>query len=123
MCAPAGGWSPHSLRGYPGAGIRGVANCAVTGAAPPVAASMRADLALHCLRLDMPFHKTHTPGELIERIDGDVNALANFFSEFVLRLLGNAILVVAILLLLFGEDARAGWGLTVYALIVVTALA
>src|SRR5690242_2154337 len=29
---------------------------------------LRADLALHCLRLDLTFHKAHTPGELIERI-------------------------------------------------------
>src|SRR5690348_12680797 len=33
---------------------------------------LRADLALHCLRLDLPFHNRRTPGELIERIDGDV---------------------------------------------------
>ena len=32
---------------------------------------LRADLALHCLKLDMSFHKTHKPGELIERVDGD----------------------------------------------------
>src|SRR5207249_3240353 len=40
--------------------------------------ALRADLALHCLRLDLPFHKTHTPGELIERVDGDVTLLARF---------------------------------------------
>ena len=28
--------------------------------------ALRADLALHCLRLDMPFHLKHTPGQLIE---------------------------------------------------------
>ncbi|MGH2593965.1 MAG: ABC transporter transmembrane domain-containing protein, partial [Anaerolineae bacterium] len=32
--------------------------------------ALRKDLMRHCLRLDMSFHKTHTPGELIERIDG-----------------------------------------------------
>ena len=32
---------------------------------------LRHDLALHLLRLDLPFHKAHVPGELIERIDGD----------------------------------------------------
>ena len=44
---------------------------------------LRADLALHCLRLDMGFHNAHRPGELVERIDGDVNALATFFSALV----------------------------------------
>ncbi|MGH7463311.1 MAG: ATP-binding cassette domain-containing protein, partial [Longimicrobiales bacterium] len=64
----------------------------------------------------MPFHKQHVPGELIERIDGDVTALANFFSQFVIRVLGNALLVAGILLLLFREDVRVGFGLTLYAL-------
>ena len=33
---------------------------------------VRADLVRHCLRLDMGFHNERSPGELIERIDGDV---------------------------------------------------
>src|ERR671933_719217 len=33
---------------------------------------LRADLMLHCLRLDMAFHHERTPGQMIERIDGDV---------------------------------------------------
>src|SRR5512133_2738589 len=37
---------------------------------------LRADLTAHCLRLDMTFHNDRSPGELIERIDGDVTALA-----------------------------------------------
>jgi ATP-binding cassette, subfamily B, bacterial len=70
--------------------------------------ALRADLALHCLRLDMRFHNARTPGELIERIDGDVTMLANFFSQFVLRVLGNALLLIGILLLFFREDWRVG---------------
>ena len=31
-------------------------------------AALRADLAEHCLRLDMSFHNAHTPGEMIERV-------------------------------------------------------
>ena len=49
--------------------------------------ALRADLAEHCLRLDLSFHKARTPGELIERIDGDVNTLSNFFSQFVIHML------------------------------------
>ena len=49
--------------------------------------ALRADLARHCLRLDMSFHKAHTPGELIERIDGDVAALDDFLSQFSIRLI------------------------------------
>lgn len=85
--------------------------------------ALRADLTLHCLRLDLPFHKRRTPGELIERIDGDVTALANFFSQFTLRVLGNALLVAGILALLFREDVRVGAGLTLYVLLTLLLLA
>ena len=37
--------------------------------------ALRGDLTAHVLRLDMGFHKLRTPGELIERIDGDVGQL------------------------------------------------
>lgn len=70
--------------------------------------ALRADLARHCLGLDMSFHKERTPGELIERIDGDVTSLSNFFTQFVVRLLGNGILIVGIIALLVREDWRVG---------------
>ena len=57
---------------------------------------LRADLARHCLKLDLSFHKRHTPGELIDRVDGDINRLGNFFSQLWPRLLGNGLLVVGI---------------------------
>jgi ATP-binding cassette subfamily B protein len=76
---------------------------------------LRSDLALHCLRLDMPFHNARTPGEMIERIDGDVTALTNFFTQFVLRVLGSGLLLSGVLILLFREDPRVGAALTVYA--------
>ena len=79
--------------------------------------ALRADLALHCLRLDMSFHKTHTPGELIERIDSDVTTLANLFSQFVIQVLGNALLIAGVLLLLWREDWRAGISLTFYSIL------
>ncbi|MGH8875293.1 MAG: ABC transporter transmembrane domain-containing protein, partial [Acidimicrobiia bacterium] len=51
-------------------------------------------LTSHCVDLDMGFHKTRTPGELLERIDGDVTALFNFFSQFAIHVVGNAALLV-----------------------------
>jgi ATP-binding cassette subfamily B protein len=65
--------------------------------------ALRADLALHCLRLDPEFHQQHPPGEMIERIDGDVNALANFFSQFVLLLVANGLFLVGMLVLIAFE--------------------
>jgi ATP-binding cassette subfamily B protein len=79
--------------------------------------TMRSDLALHCLRLDMPFHKAHPPGAMIERIDGDVSALATFFSQFVLRVVGSLLLLVGALGLLFREDWRIGAALSAFAVV------
>ena len=79
--------------------------------------ALRADLAEHCLRLDMSFHNAHTPGEMIERIDGDVTTLSNFFSQFVIQVLGNVVLLVGVLALLFREDWRVGLTLTGFSLI------
>jgi ABC-type multidrug transport system fused ATPase/permease subunit len=76
---------------------------------------LRVDLADHCLRLDMSFHQKYPPGTLIERVDGDVDALSNFFSQFVVRILANAVLVVGVLVMLYREDWRAGFGLTIFA--------
>ncbi|MCS6847831.1 MAG: ABC transporter ATP-binding protein [Anaerolineae bacterium] len=76
---------------------------------------LRADLAAHCLRLDMTFHKDHTAGEMIERIDGDVTALSNFFSQFVVRVLGTFALLIGVLVLMFVEDWRIGLAMTAYA--------
>ncbi len=78
---------------------------------------MRTDLVAHCLSLDMGFHKTRTTGEMIERIDGDVDALSNFFSQFVIFLLSNVILMVGVLIAVYVADWRAGLVLTAFSLI------
>ncbi len=83
---------------------------------------VREDLALHCLRLDLPFHNARTPGEMIERVDGDVAKLSGFFSQFVIKVLGNCVLLVGILALLFREDWRVGLAYAVFAVIALVAL-
>lgn len=84
---------------------------------------LRADLAEHCLGLDMTFHNTHTPGEMIERLEGDVTALSNFFSQFVIQVFGNLLLMLGVLVLLFREDWRVGLALAVFATICLALLA
>jgi ABC-type multidrug transport system fused ATPase/permease subunit len=78
---------------------------------------VRRDLASHVLRLDMSFHHAHTPGELLERVHGDVDRLANLFSEFLLQIVGGLILAAGVLLLLAEEDWRLA---TLLALFVAT---
>ncbi len=69
---------------------------------------LRADLMRYCLGLDLGFHHATTPGALIERIDGDVSLLADFFSEFFVQILGSLLLTVGILIVLFAQDVRIG---------------
>lgn len=80
---------------------------------------MREDLLDHVLRLDLAFHGRHTPGELIERIDGDVATLANFVSRFLLELVGSALLVLGVLAMLFRVDARIGATMAVFVLLAI----
>ncbi len=75
---------------------------------------LRADLARHCLRLDMSFHNEHTPGEMIERIDGDVANIAIFFAQFVIRIVGNLLLIGGVLIVLLWEDWRISLVLGLY---------
>jgi len=84
--------------------------------------ALRADLTLHCLRLDLSFHKARTPGELIERIDGDVTALANFFSQFIVQVLGSLVLLVGVLAVLWTVDWHTGAVLTVFAVVILAAM-
>src|SRR5450759_1755119 len=84
--------------------------------------ALRSDLARHCLNLDMSFHNNHTPGELIERIDGDVSEMANFFSQFIVTLLGNGLLMVGILAALFRENWIAGLVFTIFSGVALLAL-
>jgi ATP-binding cassette subfamily B protein len=83
---------------------------------------LRADLTLHCLALDISYHGAHPPGELVERVDGDVAKLSEFFSQFLVRLLGNVLLLTGILLLSFGIEWRVGLALTIFALVTLVVL-
>lgn len=78
---------------------------------------LRADLALHAMRLDMSFHNNKTPGEMIERIDGDVIDLAMFFSQLVIQVFGNLVLLIAILVVVSLEDWRVGLALVAFSLV------
>lgn len=78
--------------------------------------ALRLDLTWHVLRLDDRFHSDHGAGELLERIDGDVGAIAGFFARFVVHVLGSALFLVGVLVLLWSEDWRIGAMLTVIAL-------
>jgi ATP-binding cassette subfamily B protein len=84
--------------------------------------TLREELAAHLLRLDATFHHAHTPGELIERVDGDVGTLARLFSRFTIYVVGNCVLMIGILALLYALDWRIGLGLTLFVAIALAAM-
>lgn len=75
---------------------------------------LRADLMAHLLSLDMEEHKERTPGEMIERIDGDVTALSNFFSQFAVRVFGAALLLIGAVVMFYRIDLWVGLGVTLF---------
>jgi ABC-type multidrug transport system fused ATPase/permease subunit len=83
---------------------------------------LRADLVAHLLRLDATFHTAHTPGELIERVDGDVATLARFFSRFVVSVLGNGLLLLGVLGLLYHVDWRVGLAMSAFVVLALAAM-
>ncbi|GHO48059.1 ABC transporter ATP-binding protein [Ktedonospora formicarum] len=85
--------------------------------------TLRGDLLAHLLRLDASYHTAHTPGELIERVDGDVGTLARFFSRFVVYVLGNGILLLSVLVLLYSVDWRVGLGMTIFVIVALIVMA
>ncbi len=78
--------------------------------------ALRVDLTAHVLALDHRFHADHGAGELLERIDGDVAAIADFFARFVVHVLGSALFLLGVLALLWREDWRIGGLLAAFAL-------
>jgi ABC-type multidrug transport system fused ATPase/permease subunit len=56
----------------------------------------------------MSFHNARTPGEMIERVDGDVGKLTHLLSHLIIDLARSALLIIGALVLLIGIDWRIG---------------
>ncbi|MCU1455894.1 MAG: transporter, ATP-binding/permease protein [Acidimicrobiales bacterium] len=115
--AALGGGSTHTLMRYAalfllatlaGDGLQLLVTWLSVRLAWRVGNRLRTDLCRHALSLDLAWHGDHSPGQLIERIDGDVDALTRFSSTAVLQLAGNALLAVGTLVVATLIDWRAG---------------
>lgn len=87
---------------------------AATTVAWRAANDLRIDLARHVLDLDHGFHRSHTPGELIQRIDGDVTAVSDLLGRVLVRALGAVLLVVGMVVVLAVLDLRLASALAAY---------
>ena len=70
--------------------------------------ALRVDLLRHTVRLDLRFHHSHSPGEMIERVDGDITLMSNYFAEFVVQIVGNALVIIGVMAVIFSQDWRVG---------------
>jgi ABC-type multidrug transport system fused ATPase/permease subunit len=77
--------------------------------------ALRVDLTRRALDLGAAFHSDYSPGQLVERVDGDVTAVATFFSRFIVQVVGNALFLLGVLLVMFFLDWRIGLLLAVVA--------
>ena len=75
---------------------------------------IREQLAEHALGLDLDYHGRHTPGEMIERVDGDVVAVAEFTVAFLLDVVASVLLLAGVLVMVFTTDPLIGAVLTLY---------
>jgi ATP-binding cassette subfamily B protein len=76
---------------------------------------LRERLAAHALRLEQAWHGRHSPGQLIERIDGDVEAMVVFFSGIAIEIAGNVALIAGMLVVATVIDPLSGLILVVTA--------
>ncbi len=74
-----------------------------------VANDLRLVAARHVTALDLDYHTTTNPGTLIERVDGDITSIAQFFSNFAVRVVSTVLLLVGIVTLTFREHPTAGF--------------
>ena len=83
---------------------------------------LRATLYRHAMGLDLDWHHDRSGGELVERIDGDVTALSNLFSQFAARMLGAALLLIGIVVALWWIEPWLGVAMSTFAVVEIALL-
>ena len=71
---------------------------------------IRIRLARHVLGLSHAFHRQHTPGELIQRVDGDVTSVSDFMGRVIPRAAGALFTMVGMIGVLVVVDWRLALG-------------
>jgi ATP-binding cassette, subfamily B, bacterial len=99
--------------GYLALSLGGLAARAVTGwMANRVAWDgtnrLRERVTAHALSLDLEYHGRRTAGEMIERVDGDVAAVAGFAVAFLLEGVASVLLLLAVVVAVFAVNVWLG---------------
>ena len=75
---------------------------------------LRSRLTRHVLNLDLAFHRSTSPGELVSRVDGDVTALSDFIASFAVKAVAATVTLMGLVVVLLVRDWQVGLGLAVY---------
>ena len=71
-----------------------------------VAAEQQEVLLAHALRLDLSFHQTHPPGQMMERLRGDTGALRGLWPAIAVAIGRDSVALVALLAVAVSTDWR-----------------
>ena len=85
-----------------------------TTAAWETANSLRLQLADHVLGLDHEFHRAHSPGELIQRVDGDVTRVSDFLAIVFIRATSAVVIISGVVVIVAFIDWRVGLAMAMY---------
>jgi len=83
---------------------------------------LRVDLLRHALHFDSAYFQNVTPGQMIERIDGDAASVVGFLSHFVARVSVALLVTIGVLALLWREHRLVGLTLTLFTAITMATL-
>ncbi len=76
---------------------------------------LRLQLTEHVLGLDQEFHRSHPPGELIHRVDGDVTSVSDLLGRVSVTIGGAVLLVAGMVVAVTVIDWRLGIAMVIYA--------
>ncbi len=85
-----------------------------TAAAWSTTNELRLRITRHVLGLDHEFHRRHTPGELIQRVDGDVTSVSDLLGRVLPKAVGAVLLVGGMIVVVGVLDWRLGLGMLAY---------
>lgn len=75
---------------------------------------LRSTLTRHVLALDLGFHRSTSPGELVSRVDGDVTALSEFVSTFLARAAAAVVTLIGLLVVVTWRSWPVGIAMATY---------
>lgn len=97
-----------------GLAARSVTGWLANGAAWDGTNRLRERAAAHALALGLPYLSRHSPGELIERIDGDVVAIGDYAVTLLMDVVVSVLLLAGVIISIFFIDVMLGAAATVF---------